>query len=228
MEMDFVYWQHKLPVGIKIEEVSGGTDMSQSVALLMARQIWCENGRDGSYRSLLYLDSGAPLLEDEPIRISISHTPGLFVVASLPKTPEADLTKFNPRTALGVDTERADREQVMKIRDKFLTPEESAIVGESLLNSIIAWTAKEALYKAALTPGLDWLKDIRLISMPVAADAAGNKSAQGDKAVATGKAEVRTAEQGMVEMQLYSYITDGYVVTLAYSPKCAKYGQFGK
>ncbi len=225
--MDFIYWRHITPVGVKVEEISGGEDRSQAVRIAMARQIYCENGRDGQYRSLLHLQSGAPLLENEETRISITHTPGLYAVASLPKTPDADLTQFAARTALGIDAERADREQALRVRERFLSDEELALVGDDLERTIIAWTAKEALYKAALAPGTDWRRCLRIISLPALdladeptpADASGRPG----HTVSVGKAELRIEGREVCPMELYSYRSGNHIITLAYSPRCAKY-----
>lgn len=214
-------------MGVKVEEISGGEDRSQAVRIAMARQIYCENGRDGQYRSLLHLQSGAPLLENEETRISITHTPGLYAVASLPKTPDADLTQFAARTALGIDAERADREQVLRVRERFLSDEELALVGDDLERTIIAWTAKEALYKAALAPGTDWRRCLRIISLPALdradeptpADASGRPG----HTVSVGKAELRIEGREVCPMELYSYRSGDHIITLAYSPGCAKY-----
>ena len=108
METDFIYWRHLTPVGIKVEEITGREDKSGLVWLDMARQIYCENGRDGVFRAVLHLDSGVPLLDGEQTRISVTHTDGLLAVASLPKTPEADLREFSLRTSLGIDAERRE------------------------------------------------------------------------------------------------------------------------
>lgn len=210
-----------------MEEISGGEDRSQAVRIAMARQIYCENGRDGQYRSLLHLQSGAPLLENEETRISITHTPGLYAVASLPKTPDADLTQFAARTALGIDAERADREQALRVRERFLSDEELALVGDDLERTIIAWTAKEALYKAALAPGTDWRRCLRIISLPALdladeptpADASGRPG----HTVSVGKAELRIEGREVCPMELYSYRSGNHIITLAYSPRCAKY-----
>ena len=57
----------------------------------------------------------------------------MLVVASLPKTPEVDLSIFNPRTALGVDVESSSREQVLKVRDRYLSDEELAIAMKTIV-----------------------------------------------------------------------------------------------
>lgn len=151
METEFIYWRHPTPVGIKVEEISGMENKSGKLWRDMAMQIYCENGVDG-FREIGHFANGAPFLFGLTSRISVTHTAHLLAVATLPKTPEANLSQFAPRTAMGIDAERLDREQVLRVRDKFLSDEEKAIVSEdSLEANIIAWTSKEALYKAAMT-----------------------------------------------------------------------------
>lgn len=209
METDFIFWRHITPVGVKVEEVSGGEDRSGAIWRALARQVYCENGRYG-YRDLHHRESGAPYLEGGEERISLTHTVGLLAVASLPRTPEADLEQFSTRTALGIDAERWDREKVCSLRKRFLSEEELHLVPEDDVRAgILAWTAKEALYKAALMPGLDFRRDLRILSLP-------------DPETGTvGRAWIRRGEE--VEMELYAYTSEDCCVTLAYSPKCAKY-----
>ena len=236
METEFIYWRHPTPVGIKVEEISGMENKSGKLWRDMAMQIYCENGVDG-FREIGHFANGAPFLFGLTSRISITHTAHLLAVATLPKTPEANLSQFAPRTAMGIDAERLDREQVIKVRDKFLSDEEKAIVSEdSLEANIIAWTSKEALYKAAMTEGLDFRNDITIKSLP-AIDRQMNLP--GAPAPVIGKAQVLVADmrnhqdespateirKEVVEMELYSYESEGCCVTIAYSPKCAKFGR---
>ncbi|MDE6424268.1 MAG: 4'-phosphopantetheinyl transferase superfamily protein, partial [Muribaculaceae bacterium] len=181
------------------------------------------------------------------------HSGHLLAVASLPKTPEADLSSFAPRTALGIDAERNDREQVLKIRDRFLSDDEKAMIpADNLEANIIAWTAKEALYKAGMTEGLDLRKDITIISLPAidrkmnlpgapapilgkarlslpvsASDKDSDKTSDNSSELSADLPE--SSRRKEYEMELYTYEseteTDTYIVTLAYSPKCAKYSR---
>lgn len=246
MEEEFVYWPHPTPVGIKVEEVSGMENKSGRIWEAMAKQIYCENGRDG-YRDLGHFANGAPFLFGQTTRISLTHTGHLLAVASLPKTPEANLSQFAPRTALGIDAERNDRAQVLKVRDRFLSEAEKEFIpADDLEANIIAWTAKEALYKAGMTEGLDLCKDIAITALP-AIDR--NMNLPGAPAAKLGKAILRlpsrpfqasetgqegdtaseTAPAQEYEMELYTYLSEGenesYIVTIAYSPKCAKYSR---
>ena len=221
METEFIYWPHPTPVGIKVEEISGMENRSGEIWRRMALQIYCENGRDG-FREIGHFQNGAPFLFGTETRISITHTAHLLAVASLPRTPEANLSEFAPRTALGIDAERLDRAQVLKIRDRFLSPEELDLVNaDSLEDNIIAWTAKEALYKAGMTEGIDFRTDITLHSLP-RIDRKMNMPGAPEPIL--GKASLRIAGKEY-EMELYSYESDLCCVTLAFSPKCAKFGR---
>lgn len=229
---DFIYWPHPTPVGIRVEEVSGMEGKSGKLWREMAMQIYCENGRDG-YRDVGHFANGAPFLYQTPSRISITHTDGLLAVASLPKTPEADLNRFNTRTAMGIDAERFDRNQVLKVRERFLNDEELAMIpADDLEANIIAWTAKEAVYKAGMTEGLDFRRDVRLTKLPVP-DLQMNLP--GAPAPILGSARLTlpaennegNGEPRTFEMELYCYPSEDCCVTIAYSPKCAKFARRG-
>lgn len=220
METEFLYWRHLTPPGIKVEEISGADDKNGKIWLEMARQVYCENGKD-DYRQILHLPSGAPLLQGELYRISISHTDHFLAVASLPKTPEVTLAEFSLRAAMGIDVEKLTRTQVLKIRDKFLSEEELLMVApDDVEKNIIAWTAKEALYKAALTPGLEFCRDIKIVRLPELQPASGIVE---EGKTDYGEALIKFPSGQEIPMQLYSYESEGCCVTLAFSPKCAKF-----
>lgn len=54
---------------------------------------------------------------------------------------------------IGVDSETA-RPQLLRVAGKFINHTESAYIPQLISTLLQAWTAKEAVYKAALTPGL--------------------------------------------------------------------------
>ena len=223
---DFIFWKYKTPIGIKVEEVFGMESMTEKVWLEFARQIFCEQGAD-NFREIGHFANGAPFIWGSMSRISISHTSHFFVAAFLPKTPEANLGVFNPRTAMGIDVEKLDRKQVLDVRGKFLNDSEQELVGNDLQKNIMAWTAKEALYKAVLTPGLDFKTNILIESLPEL-DYSPEKTTN----PSLGKAFIKfpgddqqTSDSGTQEMNLYSYESNGCCVTIAFSPKCAKFGK---
>ncbi len=203
METEFIYCRHKTPIGVKIEEITGAEQRSGRVWQEMARQVWNENGRD-DYRSIGHFANGAPYNETDPdSRISLSHTEGMLVIATLPPTPQIETqSAYNPLIALGVDTERTDREKPHILRTRFLNENELNSLPDTPAASLLAWTAKEALYKAALTPGLDWRADIGITRLP-------------DPLAGTlGEASVRIngEEQRFI---LYSYHEGSFTITIA-------------
>ncbi len=221
METEFIYWNHKTPAGIQVEEICGGDDKPLSVWLQLALQVYGENGKD-RFRIIEHDSNGAPLLEDSQQRISVTHTKRFLCIAQLPRTPEADLTKFNTRTAMGIDCECRDRDQVLKIRERFLSEKELAMIdAENVELNVLAWTCKEALYKAALIPGLDFRANIQLIRLPEICKHPG--PLKKDAPSPFGEAAIRLQDGTTLPMSLYSYLSEGHIITLAYSPKCAKY-----
>jgi len=228
METEFIYWRHPSIPGIKIEEVCGGEDKSGNLWLEMAYQVYCENGRE-SYREIGHFHNGAPFLFGEEGRISISHADSLLVVATLPSTPEVDLSVFSRRAAMGVDTERRDREQVIRVREKFLSDRELEMVGaDDVTANILAWTSKEACYKAMMSEDVDIRNDIRIESLPGISPAVPVYDKNEFPEILYGKAVCRCHEEEKeeeIELTLYSYESEGHIVTLAYSPQCAKFAK---
>lgn len=218
METEFIYWRHPTPAGIKVEEVCGAEQYPQKVWVDMALQIWSENGKDG-YRDIDHFPSGAPFIDGEQCRISISHADHFLAVATLPRTPEVDLEKFSPRTAMGIDAEKADRKQVLKIRTKFLSDKELEMIAEDdVEQNILAWTIKEATYKAALTEGLDFRNAISIEKLPQLKEIAGFEKDNSS----LGQATLHMPDGSSYPMLLCSWTSEGCIVTLAYSPKCAR------
>lgn len=212
METSFTYERLRTQLGVKTEHICGGEQYGSRAWRLMAGQVYAENGKD-SYRVIDHLPSGAPLLADEPHRISVTHAGHMLVVATLPPTPDVNLEEFNKLSALGVDAERLDRDQVLKVRDRFLQPVETELIpADDLKAHILAWTAKEAIYKAMLTPGLDFRAAITLRSLPTL----GGES---------GGAEVTTPSGEKVEFLLCAYEYAGYAVTLAVTPDTVTYSK---
>lgn len=222
---DFIYEREISPCGIAVEMIYGADEKSAMVWKLFAMQIFSE--AEGDYRSIDHLECGAPLLDGIPQRISISHTSHCMVIASLPKTPDIPLDEMNVRTAMGVDLEKADRAQVIKIRDKFLSSKEKDLLpavvevdkasAEDVKKHILAWTCKEALYKAAMGSAPDWKEDYWITTLPVIASTL--REATADKA---GKGVFCSAE-GQMEFNLSSWEFEGQIVTIAFSSRIAKF-----
>lgn len=126
---------------------------------------------------------GSPYLDGFPGYISISHCHGLVAVAS------------HPRLKIGIDIERW-RNTLLRVKDKYLSHREMEHYS-SPDRMLFAWTAKEAVYKAAGCSGIDFANGI---SLPL--DAVGN--------IATVHHNDTSAR-----FRLYSGIVSGATVTVA-------------
>lgn len=100
--------------------------------------------------TLSHTADGAPRLAGLDCHISITHSRDIVCVA------------FSRHCPIGIDIE-FDSAKIIRVRHKFLNSEEMKMFPEddSLLNHL-AWCAKEAIYKAASTKGIDLREDIRL------------------------------------------------------------------
>lgn len=116
--------------------------------------------------------TGAPTITGAPGIISVSHCRRGAAVA------------WTPGRAVGVDIETA-RQQLERVKSRFLCGGEMAAYGGSLDLLLRAWTAKEALYKAALTPGLPLTTGITL--PPAVAAGEGHRFAGPTEAEAAGR-----------------------------------------
>lgn len=223
---DFVYEKETSPSGVSVEIIYGADDKSAKVWKLFAMQIFSESGSE--YRQIGHTENGAPLLDGVPKRISVTHTPHFLVVASLPKTPDTDLTEVSFRTSMGIDAEISNRKQVLNIKDKFLSAEEMKLLPSvevvdkstdtDTLAYIHAWTCKEALYKANLGKAPDWKESYRIISLPEIANEMRHATPE-----KYGKGVITDPTLGDMEMTLSSWMCQGHVVTLAFSSKIARY-----
>lgn len=99
-------------------------------------------------------DTGAPyLVGREDISLTVSHSRDYAAVA------------FSAERTIGVDIEQW-REQLLRVAPRVLSESELGVYASSPALLLRAWTMKEALYKAALTPGLDFRRDIMLPPHP--------------------------------------------------------------
>ncbi len=105
---------------------------------------------------LCHLPSGAPYVRNVEASISISHS-----------RQTAALAVGLPGQSIGVDIE-SPREQLLNVASRVLSERELAIYGSDLHGLLAAWTLKEATYKAAGVPGLDFRRDILLPDVPEA------------------------------------------------------------
>jgi phosphopantetheinyl transferase len=146
----------------------------------------------------------------EHTRISVTHTPDLLLVASMPMDADTDPATFAPRYALGIDAEDAGREQVLKVRSRFLNDEElQAIAADSVEQNILAWTCKEALLKAGTDSATDIRQALRISKLPQIA-------ARPQAKAATGKGVIGADGPTPIELNLFSFRLSGHIVTIAY------------
>ena len=92
--------------------------------------------------------SGAPYIIGDDISFSVSHSRSHAAIA------------LSRSSVVGVDIEE-QRQQLARVAPRVLSDDELLEYSTPRL-LLQAWTLKEALYKAALTPGLDFRKDIGL------------------------------------------------------------------
>jgi phosphopantetheinyl transferase len=103
--------------------------------------------------TISYDAAGAPVVERG--NISVSHSRGWVAVVWSPER-------------CAVDIERATRD-VSTTACRFISVEERALSDSSIpLFSLAVWCAKEAAYKFARIPGLDFLGDIHITSSDLA------------------------------------------------------------
>ena len=102
--------------------------------------------------TLSHTPQGAPVVDGlEGLNISITHTMHLVALA------------LNDSAVIGLDAELADRQQVLRVRDKFLNAGEQQFISpDNQQAHIIAWTAKEAVIKAERNSAIDWTGGICL------------------------------------------------------------------
>lgn len=225
---EFVYWRHPTLPCIKVEEITEGEEYAGPAWLDGALQIYGENGKE-EFREIGHFQNGAPFLYNSTARISVTHCKGLLAVATLPDTPEVQLTEYSDRAALGIDAERADRRQVLNVRDRYLSPKELEMIpADDIRLNVQAWTVKEAVYKAALTEGLDFREQIHISRMPKFGPPTPVYDVKefGEFGEADyGRAEVILADGAKREFVLYSYMSDDFVITLAYSSRSSRFNR---
>lgn len=101
----------------------------------------------GEHAMIAHNADGVPFVEGKDLHLSVAHTRGYLAIA------------VNPRHAMGIDVETHGR-RVVKVRDFFLSSAEKAwLDADDVLGNTIAWTAKEAIFKAV--GGRSLVKDYR-------------------------------------------------------------------
>lgn len=137
--------------------------------------------------TLTHDGQGAPMVTGMDVSISITHTVGLVGLA------------WNAHLVVGLDAERIDRRQVIKVRDKFLNAAEQQFIAEDdQAAHIIAWTAKEAIIKAERNSAIDWTEGICL-----------------ERPVSEGGEAIFDARYAERRYRLVSRLLQDHIITLA-------------
>jgi len=135
--------------GIELNDLNGLATRRRREVLATRLLLQAANGD----KLLQHDDDGAPVAKG--CHVSVSHTTDMVVLA------------LNQDHAIGIDVERTDRQQVLRVRNKFLNQDElTAIANNNLQANIMAWTAKEAIIKLCRQRDIDWTNAIRLEPMP--------------------------------------------------------------
>lgn len=210
METDFIYWRHSTPLGVTVEEVCGADHRCAAVWKAMAYQVYAENGPDGEYRVIEHTASGAPVLASGKETISITHTPHFLAVASLPASEGK---------AVGIDAESSARKQVLKVAPRVLSDKELEFTGDDVERNVLAWTIKEAAYKAALHEGVDFRRDISIEVWPeIAQGPMPDNPVFGEAKVKINVPEgsaIVSKDSGELLLKLFAYKSEGHIVTVA-------------
>ena len=98
-----------------------------------------------------YTEQGAPRITNSRFgHISVSHCAD-YVAVLLAESP------------CGVDVERTNR-NFERVASRYITPKEQALSADERASAAI-WSAKEALYKMQGREGVDFLRDMEIISL---------------------------------------------------------------
>lgn len=102
-----------------------------------------------SLEELHFEDNGAPFLKNDNF-CSLTHTTR-YAAAAISELP------------IGVDVE-GHRDKIIKIAPKFMHDEEAFVLQKENKTALLTrlWTAKESVYKAFGTPGIEFKNQIRI------------------------------------------------------------------
>jgi phosphopantetheinyl transferase len=101
----------------------------------------------GEEKQIYYHSSGRPSLKTQNPNISISHTRGYVAVA------------LSEKQFVGIDIQYIAK-KIKDIRSHFISESEYINPDNELLHLLLHWSAKETLYKALKTPGVNLLHEL--------------------------------------------------------------------
>ncbi|MGC8864574.1 MAG: 4'-phosphopantetheinyl transferase superfamily protein [Bacteroidales bacterium] len=105
------------------------------------------------HTKILYDEKGRPFLQNQPFQISVSHA-GPWAACQI-----------HPNQPAGVDVESI-RPRIAKVKERFLSKKElqkHASFLSNLRHLTILWCIKEAVFKWADMPGLDFRNQIHIL-----------------------------------------------------------------
>ncbi len=121
---------------------------SRRLEWIAVRALLHAMGEDATH--IIYADNGAPLLDNSGKCISISHTRGYVCVA------------LSDTERIGVDIERITN-RVERVRSRFVREDEDVA---ALPQMLVAWSAKESVYKLIQRAEVDFKEHLRISGMP--------------------------------------------------------------
>lgn len=100
----------------------------------------------GEEKSIAYLPSGKPYLEDGSMHVSFSHTHGYVAVA------------LHPSAEVGVDIEQYGT-RVQRVASRFIREDEKVSIasGDEIVGLLLHWSAKETMFKLMDDQGVDFI-----------------------------------------------------------------------
>lgn len=175
--------------GINIDEIANIKAQSRQTELLVEQLLLYIIFNKAT--TLLHKPNGAPYILESDLNISISHTVGYVCIAT------------HPTQLIGIDIELLGT-RVIKVRDKFLNENEKRWISkDNITANLIAWTAKEALFKVVPQDEIDFREHLQL---------------QPFKAVDFGQITYNGTVTRTATSQIYNITTDielDYVLSLA-------------
>ena len=105
----------------------------------------------GEEKSIAYLPSGKPYLEDGSMHVSFSHTHGYVAVA------------LHPSAEVGVDIEQYGT-RVQRVASRFIREDEKVSIasGDEIVGLLLHWSAKETMFKLMDDQGVDFIDHLRI------------------------------------------------------------------
>lgn len=106
----------------------------------------------GEEKSIAYLPSGKPYLEDGSMHVSFSHTHGYVAVA------------LHPSAEVGVDIEQYGT-RVQRVASRFIREDEKVSIasGDEIVGLLLHWSAKETMFKLMDDQGVDFIDHLRVL-----------------------------------------------------------------